>query len=432
MQVSVETTQGLERRVTITVPADKVESEVKGRLQRLAKTQRIDGFRPGKVPVNVIKKRYGSAVRNEVAQEVIQQNFYQAIVQEKLNPAGAPQIQEQSLAEGEDFKFTAVFEVYPEVKVEGLESIKVEKPTAEVTDADLDNMLETLRKQHATFTETDRAAAEGDKVDLDFDGSVDGEAFEGGKAEGFSIEIGSGRMIPGFEEGVVGLKAGDEKDVKVTFPEEYHAEELKGKEAVFKVKVNKVEEKVLPEINDEFIAKFGVKEGGIEALKTEVRQNMERELSQALKTLVKENAISGLLDTVNLDIPSALVDQEVDALRQQAVQRFGNQAANMPELPADLFKDQAVRRVKTGLILSEIVKANEIKVDDARVKETVETMASAYESPEEVVEYYLNNKELLQNIQNVVMEEQAVDYVLEQAQVETVAKTFDEIMNKQA
>lgn len=432
MQVSVETTQGLERRVTITVPADKVESEVKGRLQRLAKTQRIDGFRPGKVPVNVIKKRYGSAVRNEVAQEVIQQNFYQAIVQEKLNPAGAPQIQEQSLAEGEDFKFTAVFEVYPEVKVEGLESIKVEKPTAEVTDADLDNMLETLRKQHATFTEAERAAAEGDKVDLDFDGSVDGEAFEGGKAEGFSIEIGSSRMIPGFEEGVVGLKAGDEKDVKVTFPEEYHAEELKGKEAVFKVKVNKVEEKVLPEINDEFIAKFGVKEGGIEALKTEVRQNMERELSQALKTLVKENAISGLLDTVNLDIPSALVDQEVDALRQQAVQRFGNQAANMPELPADLFTDQAVRRVKTGLILSEIVKANEIKVDDARVKETVETMASAYESPEEVVEYYLNNKELLQNIQNVVMEEQAVDYVLEQAQVETVAKTFDEIMNKQA
>ncbi|MCU4674200.1 trigger factor [Catenovulum sp. 2E275] len=431
MQVSVETTQGLERRVTITVPAEKVESEVKGRLQRLAKTQRIDGFRPGKVPVNVINKRYGAAVRNEVAQEVIQQNFYQAIVQEKLNPAGAPQIQEQSLAEGEDFKFTAVFEVYPEVKVEGLESIKVEKATAEVTDADLDNMLETLRKQHATFAEVDRAAAEGDKLNIDFEGSVDGEVFEGGKSEGFSIEIGSGRMIPGFEDGIVGLKAGEEKDVTVTFPEEYHAEDLKGKEAVFKIKVNKVEEKVLPEINDEFIAKFGIAEGGLDALKTEVRQNMERELKNALKSLVKESAINGLLDTVNVEIPNALIDQEVDALRRQAVQRFGGQGANMPELPAELFKDQAVRRVKTGLILSEIVKTNEIKVDDARVKETVESMASAYESPEEVVEYYLNNKELLQSVQNVVMEEQAIDFVLEQAQVETVAKTFDEIMNKQ-
>ncbi|WP_017446190.1 trigger factor [Gayadomonas joobiniege] len=430
MQVSVETTQGLERRVTITVPADKVESAVKSRLQQLAKTQRIDGFRPGKVPVSVIKKRYGSAVRQEVAQDVIQQNFYQAVVQEKLNPAGTPTIEDQKQEDGQDFSFTAVFEVYPDVKVEGLDALKIEKPTAEVTDEDLANMLETLRKQHAKFVEVERAAEDGDKVNLDFEGSVDGEVFEGGKAEGFDIELGSNRMIPGFEDGLKGLKAGDEKDLEVTFPEDYQAEELKGKEAVFKVKVNKVEARELPEIDEEFIKLFGIEEGGIDALKKEVRQNMERELNQALKNKVKENAITALVDAASLEVPKALVEQEVNTLRQQALQRFGgNQDI---ELPAELFNDQAERRVKTGLLLSELVKANDIKVDDERVKETVETMASAYESPEEVVEYYYNNKEMLQNVQNVVMEDQAIDFILEQAQVETVAKTFDEIMNKQA
>lgn len=430
MQVSVETTQGLERRVTITVPADQVESAVKSRLQQLAKTQRIDGFRPGKVPVSVIKKRYGTAVRQEVAQDVIQKNFYQAVVQEKLNPAGAPTIEDQTLAEGDNFSFTAVFEVYPEVKVEGLESLKIEKPTAEVTDEDLATMLETLRKQHAKFIEVERAIEDGDKVNLDFDGSVDGEAFEGGKAEGFDIEIGSGRMIPGFEEGLKGLNVGEEKDLEVTFPEDYQAETLKGKAAVFKVKINKIEARELPEIDDEFIKLFGIEEGGIDALKTEVRQNMERELNQALKNKVKENTISALVDSASIEVPKALLEQEVNTLRQQALQRFGGN--QQIELPAELFNDQAERRVKTGLLLSELVKAHEIKVDDERVKETVETMASAYESPEEVVEYYYNNKEMLQNVQNVVMEDQAIDFILEQAEVETVAKSFDEIMNKQA
>ncbi|WP_016955530.1 trigger factor [Catenovulum agarivorans] len=432
MQVSVETTQGLERRVTITVPADKVESAVKSRLQGLAKTQRIDGFRPGKVPVSVIKKRFGAAVRQEVAQEVIQQNFYQAVVQEKLNPAGTPSIQEQSMNEGEDFSFTAVFEVYPEVKVEGLDALKVEKATAEVTDADLDNMLETLRKQHSKFETVERAAAEGDRVNLDFEGSVDGEVFEGGKAEGFDIELGSGRMIPGFEDGIIGLAAGEEKSIDVTFPEEYHAENLKGKPAVFKIKVNKVEERKLPELDEEFCKLFGIEEGGLDALKTEVRQNMQRELKQTLKQQAKEATISALLEAVSFEVPQALVDQEVNALRQQALQRFGNGNQNMPELPAELFKDQAERRVKTGLLLSELVRSNEIKVDDERVKETVESLASAYESPEEVVDYYYNNKEMLANIQNVVMEDQAIDFILEQAQVESIAKSFDEIMNKQA
>lgn len=432
MQVSVETTQGLERRVTITVPADKVESEVKNRLQRLAKTQRIDGFRPGKVPVSVIKKRYGAAVRGEVAQEVMQQNFYQAVVQEKLNPAGTPQIEDQKDTDSGDFQFTAVFEVYPEVKIEGLESIKIEKPTAEVTDADLDNMIETLRKQHGKFEAVERAAEDKDQVVMDFEGSIDGEVFEGGKAEDFKLVLGSGNMIPGFEDGIIGLSAGDEKEINVTFPEEYHAENLKGKEAVFKINVKSVEAQVLPEIDADFVKLFGIADGGIEELKAEVRQNMQRELKQALTQKVKENVISGLIDTIGLEVPKALVEQEISALKQQALQRFGNGNQNLPELPNELFQDQAARRVKTGLLLSEIVRTNEIKVDEDKVKETIENLASAYESPEEVVEYYNSNKEMLTNIQNVVMEEQAVDFVLEQAQVETVAKSFDEIMNKQA
>ncbi|KMT65745.1 trigger factor [Catenovulum maritimum] len=432
MQVSVETTQGLERRVTITVPADKVESEVKNRLQRLAKTQRIDGFRPGKVPVSVIKKRYGAAVRGEVAQEVMQQNFYQAVVQEKLNPAGTPQIEDQKDTDSGDFQFTAVFEVYPEVKIEGLESIKIEKPTAEVTDADLDNMIETLRKQHGKFEAVERAAEDKDQVVMDFEGSIDGEVFEGGKAEDFKLVLGSGNMIPGFEDGIIGLSAGDEKEINVTFPEEYHAENLKGKAAVFKINVKSVEAQVLPEIDADFVKLFGIADGGIEELKAEVRQNMQRELKQALTQKVKENVISGLIDTIGLEVPKALVEQEISALKQQALQRFGNGNQNLPELPNELFQDQAARRVKTGLLLSEIVRSSEIKVDEDKVKETIENLASAYESPEEVVEYYNSNKEMLTNIQNVVMEEQAVDFVLEQAQVETVAKSFDEIMNKHA
>ncbi|RDV29303.1 trigger factor [Alteromonas aestuariivivens] len=434
MQVSVETTQGLERRLTITVPAESIDSAVKSRLQQLAKTQRINGFRPGKVPVSVIAKRYGQAVRQEIAGDVMQRNFYQAIVQEKINPAGMPKFELTKDQDGEDLEFVAAFEVYPEVEVKGVDEIEIEKPVVEITDADLDSMMETLQKQHASWKEVKRKAKKDDRIVIDFVGKIDGEEFDGGKAEDFTLELGKGRMIPGFEKPLVGAKAGEEVKVEVTFPEDYHAEALKGKDAVFDVTVKKVEGQQLPEVDDEFAKLFGVDEGGVDALKTEVRKNMQRELDQTLKAKVKEDVIAKLLEKNEFDIPQALIDQEVNALREQAKQRFSQQGGgqNLPELPAELFADNAKRRVSIGLLLGEIIKVNELKADENKVNELIETSASAYEDPQEVIEYYKNNQELMQQMQNVALEEQAIEWVLEKAKTQEVSKGFDEVMNKQA
>lgn len=433
MQVSVETTQGLERRLTITVPAESVDNAVKSRLQQLAKTQRINGFRPGKVPVSVIKKRYGQAVRQEVAGDVMQQNFYQAIVQEKINPAGMPSFELTKDQDGEDLEFVAKFEIYPEVEVKGVDEIEIEKTVVDIADEDLDNMLETLQKQHGEWKEVKRKARKDDRIVMDFVGTIDGEEFDGGKAEDFTLELGKDRMIPGFEKPLVGAKKDEEVIVDVTFPEDYHAEALKGKAAQFTVNVKKVEGMSLPKVDEEFAKLFGIEDGDVEALKAEVRKNMERELSQTLKTQLKEEVIAKLLEKNEIDLPAALVDQEVNALREQAKQRFSQQGGgeNLPDLPADLFKDNAQRRVSIGLLLGEIIKQNELKADQEKVDSLIETMASAYEDPQEVVDYYKNNQELMQQMQNVALEEQAIEWVVDQAKVTEVNKPFDEVMNKQ-
>jgi trigger factor len=434
MQVSVETTQGLERRLTITVPAESVDSAVKARLQQLAKTQRINGFRPGKVPVSVIKKRFGDAVRQEVAGEVMQRQFYEAVIQEKINPAGMPNFTLNKDEDGQDLEFAATFEIYPEVEVKGVSEIEVEKPVVDIKAKDLAEMMKTLQKQHANFKEVKRKAKDGDKVFISFVGTIDGEEFDGGKAEDFPLELGKGQMIPGFEEPLVGAKTGDEVLAKVTFPEDYHAEALKGKDAEFAITVTKVEGLDLPKIDDEFAVLFGVSEGGVEGLKAEVKRNMQRELDQTLKAQVKENVIAALLEKNELDLPAALVEQEVNALREQAKQRFEQQgnAANMPELPADLFTDNAKKRVSVGLLLGKIIKTNKLEVEQARVDTLIEQTASAYEDPSEVVEYYKNNQELLQQLQNLALEEQAIDTILTQAKVKEIKKSFDEVMNKKA
>ncbi|MEZ9236412.1 trigger factor [Shewanella sp. 10N.286.52.A9] len=429
MQVSVETTQGLERRLTISVPAEQIEKLVKDNLIREAKRAKISGFRPGKVPVSVIKQRYGAAIRQDVTGEVMQRNFIEAIMAEKLNPAGAP-VFAPGKTEGENFEFVATFEIYPEVALTGLDAIEVEQPQAEVNDADVDTMIETLRKQHATFAAVETAAEEGNKVKMNFVGSVDGEEFEGGKADDFELELGSNRMIPGFETGVIGHKAGDEFEIEVTFPEDYHAENLKGKAAKFVITLTEVQSAELPEVNDEFASLFGIVEGGLDALKAEIRKNMTRELEQALKANVKEQVIEGLLSANEITIPKALVDGEVNVLRQQAMQRFGGQTENMPELPADLFTEQAERRVKIGLLLGEVIKTNELQAEDERVQGLIASMASAYEDPSEVVEYYNGNKELMQNMRNVALEEQAVEVLLKSAKVTTKDVEFEEFMNK--
>ncbi|MCW8996132.1 MAG: trigger factor [Psychromonas sp.] len=432
MQVSVEATQGLERTLTITVAAEVFEKEYDGRIRHLSKTQRVDGFRPGKVPASVIAKRFGAAIEQEVAGEIMQRHFFEAVVAEKLNPAGAPQVAPQPRKKGEDFVFTAKFEVYPEVKLAALEELSVEKETAEVTDEDLDKMIMTLRKQHATWNTVEREAANDDQVTLDFEGSIDGEVFEGGKAEGFQIVLGSGRMIPGFEDGIVGHKAGDEFSIDVNFPEEYHAENLKGKAAQFAIKLSKVEEQELPEMTPEFVKKFGVESGELESLKADVKQNMLRELEQTLKNTAKDNVLTALIEANEIEVPKALVANEVEVLRKQAVQRYGQQMdpKSLPELPAELFTEQAEKRVKIGLVLGEVIKSNELKVEQDKVTALIESTASAYENPAEVVEYYKNNKEMMQNMENVALEEQAIDFILEKAKVAEVNKSFDEVMNK--
>lgn len=431
MQVSVETTQGLERRLTITVPADTIDSAVEAGLREEAKRAKVDGFRKGKVPVSIIKKRYGHAVRNDVTQRVVERHFIDAIVQEKINPAGAPRFAVTKDETGSDFEFTATFEVYPEIELKGLETVEVEKPVVDVTDADLDNMLKTLQQQHGSWVEADKAADDGDRVTIDFVGSIDGEEFEGGKAEGFALELGKGRMIPGFEDGIKGKKAGDKVTSDVTFPEDYHAENLKGKAASFAITVSKVEAQELPELNDEFATRFGIAEGGLEALKAEVRKNMERELSNVLRNKIKDQVLDGLVKANDVELPASLVAQEIENLRRQALTRFGGDAKNMPELPAELFDEQARRRVQVGLLLGEVIKSEEIKVDDARVQQLIENQASAYEDPAEVIKYFNDNNEMLEQMRNLALEEQAIDLVLGKAQVSEKPAAFDEIMNNE-
>ncbi|CNH79724.1 trigger factor [Yersinia aldovae] len=430
MQVSVETTQGLGRRVTITVAADSIEKAVKSELVKAAKNVRIDGFRKGHVPMNIVEQRYGSSVRQDVLGDLMQRNFVDAIIKEKINPAGAPNYVPGEYKEGEDFTYSVEFEVYPEVELKDLESIEVEKPVVEVNDADVDTMLETLRKQQATWKETDAVATAEDRATLDFTGSIDGEEFEGGKAADFVLAMGQGRMIPGFEEGVIGHKAGEEFTIDVNFPEDYHAENLKGKSAKFDIVLKKVEVRELPELTEEFIKRFGVADGSVAGLRAEVRKNMERELKGAVRNRVKTQVIDGLVSANEIDVPAALIEGEIDVLRRQAAQRFGGNEKQAAELPRELFEEQAKRRVVVGLLLGEVISQHELKADEDRVKALIEEMASAYEDPQEVIEFYSKNKELMNNMRNVALEEQAVETLLSKAKVTEKPTTFSELMNQ--
>lgn len=430
MQVSLETTEGLERRLSIAVEVEAIEKEIKEATRNIAKNERMPGFRRGKVPASLIQKRYGKAIEADVKEKAMQRHFYEAVVQEKLTPAGAPALEAGETKDGQ-FNFTATFEVFPEVELKDFADLEIEKVSAEVADADVDAMVETLRKQRVEWKDSKKALANGDRATIDFLGKVDGEEFEGGKAEGFALEIGSGRMIPGFEDGLKTHRTGEEFTIEVTFPEDYHAENLKGKAATFDIKVTKVERPVLPEVDAEFIKQFGIETGELEDLKAELRKNMERELTQKLKADVKEQTLTKLLEAHEIEVPKALVAQEVEQLRQQAMQRFGGaDAKNLPQLPDELFSEQAERRVKIGLLLGEVIKVNELKADDDKVKAYIEEIASAYEQPEQVIEYYNSQKEVKENIANVVLEEQAIELILDKAKVSEKTQSFDEIMNK--
>jgi len=411
--------------MTIAVPAERVENEVNKRLQQTAKRAKVAGFRPGKVPMSVIRQRFEADARQEAFGDLVQASFYEAIVEQKLNPAGAPSVEPKSFEKGKDLEFVAIFEVFPEFTVSGLESINVERLSAEVADADLDNMLEVLRKQNTRFEAVERAAQNDDQVNIDFVGKVDGEAFAGGSAKGTQLVLGSGRMIPGFEDGLVGAKAGEERVVNVTFPEDYQNLDLAGKAAEFTITVNSVSAPVLPELNEEFFAQFGIKESTLEGFRAEVRKNMERELRQAIKTKVKNQVMDGLLAANPIEAPKALLENEVNRLRVQAVQQFGGNI-KPDQLPAELFEEQAKRRVVLGLIVAEVVKQFELKPDDAKVREMIEEMASAYQEPEQVIAWYYKNDQQMNEVRSVVLEEQVVDTVLQKATVTDKSVSYED------
>ena len=425
MQVSVETTSNIERRMTIGVPAQEIDQAVQKRLQETARTVRLNGFRPGKVPMSVVKRRFGDSIRQEIVGEVMRDNYIKALQEQDVNPAGWPRFEPKTMEEGKDLEFVAIFEVLPEIELGDLSKVEVEKPVSEVTDKDIDTMIDNLRRQQATMKEVKRKSKNKDVVTIDFKGSIDGEEFEGGSAEGHRLTLGSGQMIPGFEKGIVGGKAGEELEIDVEFPADYHNEDLAGKPAKFAITIHKVEEPQLPELDQEFFKRFGIEAEDEAAFREEVKKNMERELKQAVSNKVKNDVVEGLLATTELEIPSALVDQEIDRLRQDAVQRFGGQV-DFQQLPKEIFEDQAKRRVKTGLLFQEVVKKNDLKADDAKVEEKIQEIASTYEQPDEVIAHFSSNPDQKAQVESSVLEDAVVDHVLAQAKVTEKKMKYEE------
>lgn len=436
MQVSVETTSGLERRLTIGVPAEQIDNRADERLKEAAKTIRINGFRKGKAPLKVIKRQYGEGVRQEILGDVINTSLQEAFVKEELQPAGQPHVEIKQFESGKDLEFTATFEVYPDVTLGEFDGYSVEKMAAEINEENVNNMVESLREQQAEFTVVERAAADGDKVNIDFTGTKDGEEFAGGKAEKQDLVLGSNSMIPGFEDGIVGLSAGEEKTLSLSFPEDYHSEELKGAAVEFAIKVHSVSEKSLPEVNEEFMKKLGVTHGDMEKFRADIEKNMHRELANAIKNKVKTDVMDQLLENHQIDLPQALIASEIKALREQMMQQFGGLQQNkdldiQSLLPDDMFKEQAERRVSLGLLIGEIIKANEIKADADKVRATVEELAASYEDPQEVINYYYSNQQMLTGIEASVLEDMVVDHVLEKATVTEKTVSYEDAVKPQ-
>ena len=433
MQVSVETTEGLERKLTIAIPGDRVDTAVNARLQEAAQTIRLNGFRQGKVPLKVVKNKFGKGVRQEVVGELMNQTYFEAIAQESLKPAGQPRIEPTSMDEGKDVEFVAVFEVYPEIELPDFAAIKAERLVAEVSDDDIDEMIETLRKQRQTWVPVERAAADGDMVNIDYVGKKEGEEFQGGKAAGQNLVLGSERMIPGFEDGVIGKSAGDDFTLQLKFPDEYHSEELAGAEVEFELKLNTVSEQSLPEVNEDFFKSFGVEEGGMEAFREEVSNNMQREMKTASRNKLKTKLMDALISDLEVAIPAALMSNEIHQLKHQTVQQMGGgQGFDPHSMPDDLFREQAKRRVTLGLILGEVISQQGIQADADKVRDAVEEIAATYESPEEVVKWYYSNEEQLQGIESSVIEDQVFDYIIEQAQVSDKEVSYQDVIKPES
>jgi len=423
----VEAAAGLERRMRVQVPAERVENEISVRLTSLGRNAKIQGFRPGKVPAKVIRQRYGDQVRQEVLQELLQSSYSEAVIQEKLQPAGGPTIEPGNLGEGEDLSYTAIFEVYPEFDLKGLNNIKIEQPEAEVADTDIDTMIENLRKQRADWSAVERKAADGDQVTLDFDGTLKGEVFEGGSAKDFKLVLGDGSMLADFEKNLQGVVAGTEKSFKLKFPKDYHAEELAGQKVEFAVKVSEVAEQVLPEVNEELVKTYGIESGSVDDLRKDIAANMERELEAKCKAESKRQLLEGMLSANPIDIPDVLVRQECEAMQKETMQRMG--VTEPDQAPsAESFRETAEKRVRLGLLMSAAIKENDIELDQSLVTSKVDEMCAPYDNPDEIRNIYLQNQQFLGQIQNMVLEEQVVAFLTEQAKVSSNSMTFSELM----
>ena len=428
MQVSVETIGTLARRMQVQLPAERVTQEVAARLKTLSRTARLNGFRPGKAPMKVIQRQFGPQVRREVIGDLLQSSFAEAVTQERLAPAGNPRIEPQSLDEGQDLKYVATFEVFPEIELKPFESLHIERPTAEVTESDIDAMIERLRAQQTTYAEASRPATTGDRVTVDFDGTIAGEAFPGGKADNVPFVLGEGKMLPEFEQGIAGAGAGEDKAIELDFPADYRATELAGKHAVFKVHVTSVAAPVLPELDEEFCKAFGVTEGGVPKLREEVAGNMRRELEQALRNRVKGATLERLYEANPIEIPGVLVESAVRDMQIEAMRRAGIKDAAQAPSPQP-FVEPARRRATLGLILAEIIKRERLAADPARVEARLDEMTGGYGDPQAIKRAYRQNEEAMRQIENLALEDQAVDLILARATVREVPSTFKELMN---
>lgn len=429
MQISVESGVGLERRMRIDLPFERIQGEVDKRLQQMARSARLPGFRPGKVPLKLLRQRYGEQLQQEVFGELVQSSFSEAVAQESLRPAGMPRI-EPEIDRGEQrFGYTAVFEVLPQFELASLAGKVVKRPVAQVTDDDLEAMIERLRAQRKTWAPTDGPAVSGHRLTVSYAGTIDGEPFEGGSSSDTQVELGSGRMIPGFEEGLIGASAGETRALELQFPDTYHRKELAGRPVHFEVKVDAVLQPVLPEVDAAFARNLGIEDGDLERFRADVRANLERELAQRTKARTKEQVMDLLVSANTIEIPAVLVQEEIRSLKDQMRQNIGG---GRMELPDNLFEDSARRRVALGLIIAEIVKQNGIKADPARIRAAVEDMAVTYEQPQEVIDYYYGDRQRLAPVESLVLEEQVMDWVLDQVTVENESLSFAQLTERQA
>lgn len=432
MQVTVENVSELGRRMTVTVEDANIEQAVQERLKAIRPSVKMAGFRPGKVPMKMVEQQHGGSARREVIDSLVQTNMQEAFIQESINPAGPPHIDSMD-DEGESFKFSLVYDVFPDVAEIKLDGIEIEKTVAEVGDEDVDTMLETLREQRVSWEPLKRAAKEDDAVTIDFVGKIDGEEFQGGRGTDTQVIIGAGTMLPEFEEQLLGKKAGQETTITITFPEDYRAEHLAGKEATFDISVKTVAKKKLPKLDKEFAQLCGV-EAGIAALKKEVKANMTRELANNLKAKNKRAVMDSLTANNEVALPESPVQREAEHLMEQAKNNLRNQGVNVDGIPFDVenFKDSAKQRVALSLLIGKIISDNDIKPDEDRVKAVIDDIAASYEDPEDVVKFYMNDQQKLSEIQMMVVEDSVVDWILERVKVEEKSSTFSEVMNSAA